>query len=507
MTDPDYERRFLSQHNPFTSPQKQTTPVKCRGDRYIPIRSPDEWAVKFASLETRSIAESSPNSTSRTNLSSQINAAATSAAAAVASSTGSNRVVARVEEQRPDSAAFRALLRNELLGEEIEDLRPDANVAGGSGGKSRSLFQYGRYQSRSPAKCDFTTINPYSLSPLSPSSQKLLRSPRKAARKISRVPYKVLDAPELQDDFYLNLVDWSAKNILSVGLASSVYLWSACTSQVVKLCDLSTSDNDSVTSVGWCERGDYLSVGTQRGLCHIYDVTANKRVQTLEGHSSRIGCLAWNGTLVCTGSRDRLIIQQDTRTPAVVSERRLAAHKQEVCGLKWSPDHQYLASGGNDNQLLVWSLRSPKPVQAYVQHVAAVKAIAWSPHHHGLLVSGGGTADRCMKFWNTLTGQPMHSIDTGSQVCNITWSKHSCELVSTHGYSQNQIIVWQYPSLQQVAKLTGHSYRVLYLAMSPDGESIVTGAGDETLRFWRVFDKQKSHREVRSALNLFTSLR
>lgn len=29
--------------------------------------------------------------------------------------------------------------------------------------------------------------------------------------------------------------------------------------------------------------------------------------------------------------------------------------------------------------------------------------------------------------------------------------------------------------------------RVLYLAMSPDGQSIVTGAGDETLRFWNVF--------------------
>jgi len=70
----------------------------------------------------------------------------------------------------------------------------------------------------------------------------------------------------------------------------------------------------------------------------------------------------------------------------------------KVCGLKWSPDMQYLASGGNDNQLLVWSLRSPRPVQAYTQHVAAVKAIAWSPHHHGLLVSGGGTADRCLKL-------------------------------------------------------------------------------------------------------------
>jgi cell division cycle 20-like protein 1, cofactor of APC complex len=60
-------------------------------------------------------------------------------------------------------------------------------------------------------------------------------------------------------------------------------------------------------------------------------------------------------------------------------------------------------------------------------------------------------------------------------------------LVSTHGYSQNQVVVWKYPSMQQLATLTGHTYRVLYLAMSPDGQTIVTGAGDETLRFWNVF--------------------
>lgn len=41
-----------------------------------------------------------------------------------------------------------------------------------------------------------------------------------------------------------------------------------------------------------------------------------------------------------------------------------------------------------------------------------------------------------------------------------------------------------------VASLTGHTHRVLYLAMSPDGETIVTGAGDETLRFWNSFPKR-----------------
>jgi len=103
-----------------------------------------------------------------------------------------------------------------------------------------------------------------------------------------------------------------------------------------------------------------------------------------------------------------------------------------VCGLKWSPDHQHLASGGNDNKLFVWNTRSVGPVQTYAEHLAAVKAIAWSPHQHGLLASGGGTADRRIRFFNTITGRPLQCVDTGSQVCNLAWSKHSSELVISH---------------------------------------------------------------------------
>lgn len=77
----------------------------------------------------------------------------------------------------------------------------------------------------------------------------------------------------------------------------------------------------------------------------------------------------------------------------------------------------------------------------------------------------------------------------------MIWSLTSHELVSTHGFSsttaQNQICIWQYPKVNMVASLTGHTNRVLYLAMSPDGETIVTGAGDETLRFWNAFPRQE----------------
>lgn len=77
-------------------------------------------------------------------------------------------------------------------------------------------------------------------------------------------------------------------------------------------------------------------------------------------------------------------------------------HTQEVCGLKWSHDGHSLASGGNDNKLMVWNLRSNLPVSKFSDHTAAVKAIAWSPHNHGILASGGGSVDRTIKFWNTI---------------------------------------------------------------------------------------------------------
>ena len=38
--------------------------------------------------------------------------------------------------------------------------------------------------------------------------------------------------------------------------------------------------------------------------------------------------------------------------------------------------------------------------------------------------------------------------------------------------------------MSKTGTLTGHSSRVLYMSMNPTGNYIVTGAGDETLRFW-----------------------
>lgn len=180
--------------------------------------------------------------------------------------------------------------------------------------------------------------SPFSLAPLAGFQEEdLLSAPYKQQRKIPKVPFKVLDAPALQDDFYLNLVDWSSNNVLAVGLGSCIYLWSATTSKVTKLYDLGSQD--SVTSVQWSNRGTHLAVGTNSGVLQIWDSVKCKIIKSLPGHEGRIGTVAWNSKFLSTGSRDKSIMHRDIRTKNNY-EAKLIGHKQEVCGLKWSPDEQ-----------------------------------------------------------------------------------------------------------------------------------------------------------------------
>eukprot|EP01127_Copromyxa_protea_P011116 TRINITY_DN2776_c0_g3_i1.p1 TRINITY_DN2776_c0_g3~~TRINITY_DN2776_c0_g3_i1.p1 ORF type:complete len:460 (-),score=98.94 TRINITY_DN2776_c0_g3_i1:217-1521(-) len=305
-------------------------------------------------------------------------------------------------------------------------------------------------------------------------------------RTLPAGPDTILDAPDIVDDYYLNLLDWSSDNVLAIALGSAVYLWNGDTKETSVLVDY---EDVIITSLAWDKGSRFLSVGTNDAVVHIYDVLASKRVRTLDGHNARVCSLSWNDHILSSGSRDSTIINHDVRVRNHHSSD-FNGHTQEVCGLKWSPQGNLLASGGNDNLLNIWDIRSTTaPRHTSNQHVAAVKALAWCPWQANLLASGGGTADRTLRFWNASTGVCVNSVSTGSQVCSILWSKDYKELISSHGYSENQLILWKYPTLTKVAEFKSHQSRVLHMAMSPDGTTVCSAAGDETLRFWKIFDK------------------
>ncbi|RPA72240.1 WD40 repeat-like protein [Ascobolus immersus RN42] len=307
-------------------------------------------------------------------------------------------------------------------------------------------------------------------------------------RRILTAPDRVLDAPGLVDDYYLNLLDWSSDNQIAIGLERSVYVWNGESGTVTEL--LECKPDDYIASVKWSHDGAHIAVGLGTGDVQIWDAEEGTRLRTMTGHTARVGSLSWNRGILSTGSRTGLIFNHDVRI-AQHKVAELVSHTSEVCGLEWRSDGAQLASGGNDNLVNIWDARSLEaPKWTKTNHKAAVKALAWCPWQLNLLATGGGSYDRHIHFWNSTSGARVNSIDAGSQVTSLRWSTTYREIVSCHGFPDNQLAIWSYPSLVRNVEIPAHETRVLHSALSPDGQTLATAASDESLKFWKVFERK-----------------
>ncbi|KAI9089814.1 WD40-repeat-containing domain protein [Phlyctochytrium arcticum] len=342
-----------------------------------------------------------------------------------------------------------------------------------------------------------------------------LNTPRSLSRErrdIPRVPERILDAPNLRDDYYINVVDWSSTNLLAVGLDTTVYLWDEKTSTLHELWSVAAPDYISVCSFSPC--GTRIALGSEAGYCEIFQIPKddfrNARCRTRIHHRNGLGAMSWSkqGTDLLLSTGDKLgVIRtynttarrpgEPTRTHCQLLHEWREPHRDRIVGLSWSPDGSTLASGGNDNLVCLWQLQRENPLLTVIrEHLSAVRALAWCPWNPELLATGGGLEDRRIRVF-TSRGEKKVEIETGSQVCAVKWSKNYKELVSAHHTSSDQLVIWSWPTMTEVARLPGHTARPLFLAMSPRGDCIVTGAGDESIKFWKCFQIPEGQRPLR----------
>nr|UOP57028.1 putative wd repeat-containing protein slp1 [Thecaphora frezii] len=325
-------------------------------------------------------------------------------------------------------------------------------------------------------------------------------------RKIPTNPERTLDAPNMVDDYYYNLLDWSSTNIVAIALQTGVWLWNGNTGDASQLLDTTTQServggNGLVTGLRWDADGNILSVGLEGGYTQIWDVESASRLRTLKpsaeggADNAAVNVMAWapDGTLNA-GFQSGIIKEFDVRERDALTRTLEKAHSGPVCGIEWRSDSALMATGGNDNVVKVWDRRTSVPKMRKENHQAAVKALAWCPHNLSMLATGGGTSDRKIHVWNTTQNSRTLTIQTSGQITSLKWSQHYRELVSTHGIGTHEsakgmINIWSHPSGQKVAEIEAHEQRVLHASLSPDGEVLATVSDDEELKLWRVFEK------------------
>lgn len=296
-------------------------------------------------------------------------------------------------------------------------------------------------------------------------------------------PFKILDIPGVEDDYYTNLLSWSYQDFIGICLDNTVYLFDYRTNDITTFYE--AYKVEKVTSLTFDPYGERLAMGNILGQVSIWDVERKKELLCIDKHIDRVSCLDWSDKGLLSGSKDKNVFWSDIRMRRSTASK-YTSHTQEVCGIKWNSDNTRFASGGNDNRAFAWDITSNKPLMT-MTHRAGVKALCWAHNQRDTLITGGGMADRTMKSWNVAKEKLMFSRDIEGQVCALTFSKLTNDVISARGGPENEIEVWRSNGFKRVGALSGHSERPLYLAWSPEGDVLLSVSSDETMRFWQVY--------------------
>lgn len=100
-------------------------------------------------------------------------------------------------------------------------------------------------------------------------------STKSGTRYIPTSPERILDAPDIINDYYLNLMDWSASNIVTVALGKIIYLWNAGTGNIEQLREYDNGDH--ACSLAWIQEGNIVAIGGNDGTVELWDCETKKR--------------------------------------------------------------------------------------------------------------------------------------------------------------------------------------------------------------------------------------
>lgn len=151
----------------------------------------------------------------------------------------------------------------------------------------------------------------------------------------AQIPYKVLDAPGLKNDFYSNLISWSKKTgKVSVGLGSHVYLWSEESGAV----PLPLSDYNTISALAFSDY-DFLVVGTKSGKIMLYSQEQRCLLGEIVNYGKGICCIAWmpdSNSAFFVGNEVGEVLYYEIDESDEAFEIKLSStfksHEQQVCG-------------------------------------------------------------------------------------------------------------------------------------------------------------------------------
>ena len=237
----------------------------------------------------------------------------------------------------------------------------------------------------------------------------------------------------------------------------------------------------TVREVAYSPDGNRLAVASGTGIW-LYDAHTGRELALLTGHTGQVLSVAFSpdGSTIASGSEDNTVMLWDaiTREP----EHVLIGHENIVTSVVFSPDGSILASGSFDGNVRLWDVDTGELRGITPEARSSITQIVFNPN--GDTIAGSTLTDNVVHLWDAATGKLKTTLEVDSQFAGAVAFSSDGKKLAINCSSDHSIHFWDVSTSQYEGTLYGHRTNPMDIAFSPDGNAFASICFDGILRLW-----------------------
>ncbi|XBW34941.1 hypothetical protein QEN19_000505 [Hanseniaspora menglaensis] len=330
--------------------------------------------------------------------------------------------------------------------------------------------------------------------------------PQVKLKKISKIPQRILDAPNFNSDMTLTQISWNSHNILCVVLGNIVYLWNENNKETEVL--HSNPKKKIISCISWCSDSIHLLVAYSDGKLELFDTVQKVKKREIKSVIGvKIISADWYNSILFIGNGNGTFTIHDvSKKDHLLVKMAVNCRDDDMFISKILFNHHLnkvvIGCSNGELRFYEFDIENPKSLSLCFSDLqrhnnSMIKAMQFNPSYPSLLATGSyNSFFGYMNFYDIKRNKFIKKIETGVEITSINWNidlyKQSFELAITCGAPNNSVAIFDYNTGFKVAEIhKAHADKIVTGTMNNTNEVIATISAQENLSFFKIFDNEQ----------------